>query len=89
MKDAANNTTVTPASIHLAVLGPRIAWIMAGVVARSEQGDHTLFVAEVLFLLAVVAGVAMWSVPAALILAGVLGVLAVEREQGRRKGTAS
>ncbi|MFI9497854.1 hypothetical protein ACIG92_08285 [[Kitasatospora] papulosa] len=48
-----------------------------------------LFVLEVLFVLAVVAGVAMWSVPAALILAGVLGVLAVEREQGRRKGTAS
>lgn len=45
-----------------------------------------LFVVEVLFLLAVVAGVAMWSVPAALVLAGVLGVLAVEREQGRRKG---
>ena len=45
-----------------------------------------LFVTEVLFLLAVVAGVAMWSVPAALVLAGVLGVLAVEREQGRRKG---
>ena len=48
-----------------------------------------LFVLEVLFVLAVVAGVAMWSVPAALILAGALGVLAVEREQGRRKGTAS
>lgn len=46
-----------------------------------------LFVLEVLFVLAVVAGVGMWSFPAALILAGVLGVLAVEREQGRRKGT--
>ena len=44
-----------------------------------------LFVVEVLFLLAVVAGVAMWSVPAALVLGGVLGVLVVERVQG--KGT--
>lgn len=44
-----------------------------------------LFVLEVLFVLAVVAGVAMWSVPAGLVLAGVLGVVAVEREQGRRK----
>ncbi|WP_406420034.1 hypothetical protein [Streptomyces sp. NBC_00842] len=47
-----------------------------------------LFVLEVLFVLAVVAGVGMWSVPAGLVLAGVLGVLAVEREQARRKGTA-
>jgi hypothetical protein len=43
-----------------------------------------LFVLEVLFVLVVVAGVAMWSVPAALVLAGVLGVLAIER-----KGTTS
>ena len=46
-----------------------------------------LFVLEVLFVLAVVVGVGMWSVPAGGVLAGVLGVLAVEREQGRRKGT--
>lgn len=46
-----------------------------------------LFVLEMLFVLAVVAGVAMWSVPAALVLAGVLGVLAVERKQAERKGT--
>ncbi|MGW2837315.1 hypothetical protein ACWCWD_06340 [Streptomyces sp. NPDC001493] len=46
-----------------------------------------LGVVEVLFLLAGLAGVAMWSVPAGLVLAGVLGVLAVEREQARRKGT--
>ena len=44
-----------------------------------------LFVLEVAFVLAVVAGVGMWSVPAALILAGVLGVVAVEREQAARK----
>ncbi|MFB7219347.1 hypothetical protein [Streptomyces sp. NPDC056227] len=47
-----------------------------------------LFILEVLFVLAVVAGIALWSVPAGLVLAGVLGVLAVEREQARRKGTA-
>lgn len=45
-----------------------------------------LFVVEVLFLLAALGGIAMWSLPAALVLAGVLGVLAVEREQARRKG---
>ncbi|MGW6566450.1 hypothetical protein [Streptomyces sp. NPDC054975] len=43
-----------------------------------------LFVLEVLFVLAVVAGVGMWSVPAGLVLAGVLGVVAVEREQARK-----
>ncbi|MFD8404658.1 hypothetical protein ACFV1G_08240 [Streptomyces anulatus] len=45
-----------------------------------------LFVLEVLFVLAVVVGLAMWSVPAGLVLAGTLGVVAVEREQARRKG---
>lgn len=46
-----------------------------------------LFVLEMLFVLAVVVGVGLWSVPAGVVLAGVLGVLAIEREQGRRKGT--
>ncbi len=46
-----------------------------------------LGILEVLFVFAVVAGVGMWSVPAALVLAGVLGVLAVERKQAERKGT--
>ncbi|MEV8354630.1 hypothetical protein ACFVTT_38630 [Streptomyces niveus] len=46
-----------------------------------------LFLLEVVFVLAVVAGIGMWSVPAGMVLAGVLGVLAVEREQARRKGT--
>lgn len=45
-----------------------------------------LFVLEVLFVLAVVAGIGMWSVPAGAVLAGVLGVLAVERMQAQRKG---
>ncbi|MFD3483790.1 hypothetical protein [Streptomyces sp. NPDC058665] len=38
-------------------------------------------VLEILFVLAALVGVAMWSLPAALILAGVLGVVAVERHQ--------
>lgn len=46
-----------------------------------------LFALEVVFVLAVVAGVGMWSIPAGVVLAGVLGLLAVEREQARRKGT--
>ncbi|MEU0001950.1 hypothetical protein ABZ069_34085 [Streptomyces microflavus] len=41
-------------------------------------------VLEIVFVLTAVAGVAMWSLPAALIAAGVLGVLAVERAQARR-----
>ncbi|WP_405794101.1 hypothetical protein [Streptomyces sp. NBC_01506] len=48
-----------------------------------------LFVLEVLFALAVVAGIGMWSVPAGMVLTGVLGVVAVEREQARRKGTTT
>ena len=38
-----------------------------------------LQVLEVVFVLALLLGVGLWSVPAALILAGVLGVVAVER----------
>ncbi|MFD5875698.1 hypothetical protein [Streptomyces sp. NPDC060322] len=47
-----------------------------------------LGVVEVLFVLAALAGVAMWSVPAALVLAGVLGVVAVERAQAQRRTTS-
>ncbi|MFJ8791405.1 hypothetical protein [Streptomyces sp. NPDC102462] len=38
-----------------------------------------LHVLEVVFVLALLLGVGLWSVPAALVLAGVLGVVAVER----------
>lgn len=38
---------------------------------------------EVVFVLLAVAGVGLWSVPAALILAGVAGVVAVERAAAR------
>jgi hypothetical protein len=48
----------------------------------------TLLVLEVLFVLAIVAGVAMWSVPGALVLGGVLGVVAIERAQAGRKEAA-
>ncbi|MFE7398911.1 hypothetical protein [Streptomyces sp. NPDC057557] len=44
---------------------------------------------EMLFLLIALVGVGMWSVPAALVLAGVLGVVAAERAQAQRKGTTS
>ncbi|MEV3946982.1 hypothetical protein AB0K57_04870 [Streptomyces halstedii] len=46
-----------------------------------------VIVVEVLFVLVALVGVGMWSVPAALVLAGVLGALAVERWQAERKGT--
>lgn len=39
---------------------------------------------EVVFVLMVVAGVALWSPPAALVLAGTCGVVAVERATTRR-----
>lgn len=42
-----------------------------------------LIVVEVLCVAAVVAGVAMWSVPAGLIVAGVAGVVVLERVQAR------
>ena len=39
---------------------------------------------ETLFVLVFLAGVAMWSIPAALVLAGIAGVLAVERASIRK-----
>lgn len=47
-----------------------------------------LFAFEVLFVLAAVAGVALWSVPAALVAGGVLGVLACERASSDRQPAA-
>lgn len=44
-----------------------------------------LLALETLFVLVIVAGVAMVSVPSALVLGGVLGVLAVERATVQRK----
>lgn len=47
-----------------------------------------LFVLELLFVAALLVGVGMWSIPAALVLGGVLGVVAVERAQTSRKGAS-
>lgn len=46
-----------------------------------------LLLLEVLFVLVALAGVWMWSVPAALFLAGVLGVVACERASTRGPNT--
>ncbi|MDX2520584.1 MULTISPECIES: hypothetical protein [Streptomyces] len=45
-----------------------------------------LVVLEAVFVLVAVAGVALWSAPAALVLGGALGVLACERALARRQG---
>lgn len=47
--------------------------------------DRWLLAFEVVFVLVVVAGVALWSVPAALVLGGVVGVLACERASAVRR----
>src|ERR1041385_5837850 len=39
-KDADSNTTVTPARIHFAVAGERMAWIIAGVVERRGTSSN-------------------------------------------------
>jgi hypothetical protein len=44
-----------------------------------------LLALEVVCVALVVAGVALWSVPAGLVVGGVLGVLVVERVQADRK----
>ncbi|MYV56513.1 hypothetical protein [Streptomyces sp. SID3212] len=43
------------------------------------MSERALLIAEVLFVLVAVAGIALWSVPAGLLAAGVLGTLACER----------
>lgn len=43
-----------------------------------------LIVCEVVFVLVALSGVALWSVPAALLTGGVLGVLAAERISAAR-----
>ncbi|MCL6733299.1 hypothetical protein [Streptomyces neyagawaensis] len=49
------------------------------------KGVRRLVVLEVVFVLVLVAGVALWSVPGALVLGGVLGVLACERALADRR----
>ncbi|MFJ7049039.1 hypothetical protein ACIQVC_37375 [Streptomyces sp. NPDC101112] len=47
--------------------------------AEKPRGGRGLVVLETVFVLVIVAGLALWSVPAALVVGGVLGVLACER----------
>lgn len=51
-------------------------------------GVRLLLAVEVVFVLVFLAGVALVYVPAALIIGGVLGVVAVERASARRPGPA-
>ncbi|MFI6103170.1 hypothetical protein [Streptomyces sp. NPDC051310] len=47
--------------------------------------DALLFVLELACVALVVAGVALWSVPAACVAAGVMGVIVLERTQASRR----
>lgn len=53
--------------------------------SQSPRADRWLVVLETLFVLVVVAGLALWSVAAGLVVGGVLGVLACERALARRE----
>ncbi|MBL3669056.1 hypothetical protein JL475_24295 [Streptomyces sp. M2CJ-2] len=60
---------------------------------KKEPGDAgggrvlvVLVVLEVLFVLVALAGLALWSVRGALVVAGVLGVVACERALADRRG---
>ncbi|KND29922.1 hypothetical protein IQ64_41625 [Streptomyces stelliscabiei] len=55
--------------------------------AEKEQprGGRGLVLLETVFVLVIVAGLALWSVPAALVVGGVLGVLACERALADRR----
>lgn len=64
--------------------------------AEADARGRWLDATEVMFVVAGLIGVALWSVPAALVLTGVLGVLACERAsadrrvaEGRRGGDAA
>ncbi|MEV0470219.1 hypothetical protein [Streptomyces prunicolor] len=50
---------------------------------EARTGNSDLLLLEVLFVLVAVAGLALWNIPAALVVAGVLGVLACERAMAR------
>jgi hypothetical protein len=62
---------------------------------RGRRRGRLLDALETLFVLVLVAGLGLWSVPAALVVGGLLGVLACERAsadrraaEGRRGGEA-
>ncbi|MET7475071.1 hypothetical protein ABZT17_12020 [Streptomyces sp. NPDC005648] len=52
--------------------------------SSARTGGRGLLVLEVVFVLVAVAGLALWSVPGALVVGGVLGVLACERASASR-----
>jgi hypothetical protein len=52
---------------------------------QQPRGGRGLVVLETVFVLVIVAGLALWSVPAALVVGGVLGVLACERALADRR----
>lgn len=56
-----------------------------GAKGRRPRGGLWLVVLETLFVLVIVAGLALWSVPVALVVGGVLGVLACERALADRR----
>ncbi|MET9099952.1 hypothetical protein [Streptomyces antibioticus] len=56
---------------------------------EGRGGGRGLLVLEVVFVLVVVVGLGLWSVPAALMLGGVLGVVACERAMARREAAAA
>jgi len=51
---------------------------------EARTGSRGLLVLEVVFVLVAVAGLALWSIPGALVVGGVLGVLACERALAKR-----
>lgn len=53
--------------------------------SQEPGADRWLVVLETLFVLVVVAGLALWSVAAGLVVGGVLGVVACERTLARRE----
>ncbi len=56
---------------------------------EAREGGRGLLVLEVLFVLVLLAGLALWSVPASLVLGGLLGVLGCERAMSRAEGRAA
>ncbi|WP_330349581.1 hypothetical protein [Streptomyces sp. NBC_00582] len=52
---------------------------------EARREGRGLLVLEVVFVLVVVVGLSLWSVPAAVMLGGVLGVLACERAMADRR----
>ncbi|MEV7871499.1 hypothetical protein AB0P17_36615 [Streptomyces sp. NPDC088124] len=50
--------------------------------------ERVLFAAEVVFVVAAVVGVGIWSIPAALVAGGTLGLLACERASAEKRAAA-